>query len=168
MFVDAFVHHMSCFPRRKKDGTWYEYAYAKFEEFKKLHADEIAKHGVDNLTTEEAYAKVFGCSSSYIKGLGAGPRYPHNRKYDEEFNNERHSQLTQQIDHLQQESATREASLRVEIDRMQADAKKREDEAKKREDEAREREAKLQQEVASIKEQLAQVLAALRASQMTN
>jgi len=56
----------------------------------------------------------------------------------------------------------------LKIDRMQADAKKREDEAKKREDEAREREAKLQQEVASIKDQLAQVLAALKASQMTN
>ena len=53
--------------------------------------------GVDNLTTEEAYAKVFQKSSSYITGLGAGPRYPQNRKYNKEFNDEWHSQLTQQI-----------------------------------------------------------------------
>jgi len=79
---------------------WDEYAYAKFEEFKKLHADEIAKHRVDNLTIEETYTKVFRKSSSYITGLGAGPRYPQNRKYDEEFNDEQHFQLTQRIDHL--------------------------------------------------------------------
>ena len=114
MVVDASVHDMCFSPHTKKDGTWDEYAHAKFEEFKKLHADEIANHGVDNLTTEEAYAKVFRKSGSYITGLGVGPRYPQNRKYDEEFNDERHSQLTQQIDHLQQESANREASLRVE------------------------------------------------------
>ena len=66
MVVDAFVHDMSFSPHRKKDGTWDEYAHAKFEEFKKLHVDEIAEHRVDNLTTEEAYAKVFQKSSSYI------------------------------------------------------------------------------------------------------
>jgi len=68
MVVDAYVHDMCFSPYRKKDDTWDEYAYAKFEEFKKLLADEIAEHGVDNLTTEEAYAKVFRKSSSYITG----------------------------------------------------------------------------------------------------
>jgi len=88
MVVNASIHDMCFSPHRKKDGTWDEYAYAKFEEFKKLHADESAEHGVDNLTIEEAYAKVFQKSSSYITGLGARPRYPRTRKYDEEFNDE--------------------------------------------------------------------------------
>jgi len=59
MVVDASVRDMCFSPHRKKDGTCDEYAYAKFEEFKKLHVDEIAEHRVDNLTTEEAYAKDF-------------------------------------------------------------------------------------------------------------
>jgi len=82
---------MSFSPYRKKDGMWDEYAYAKFEEYKKLHVNEIAKHGVDNLTTKEAYAKVFRKSSSYITGLKARSQYPKNRKYDDEFNDEQHS-----------------------------------------------------------------------------
>jgi len=65
MFVNASIHDVFS-PYRKKDSTWDEYAFAKFEEFKKWHADEIVEHGVDNLTTEEAYALIFRKSSSYI------------------------------------------------------------------------------------------------------
>ena len=57
MVVNASIHDMCFSPHRKKDGMWDEYAYANFEEFKKLHADEITEPGVDNLITEEAYAK---------------------------------------------------------------------------------------------------------------
>ena len=74
----------------KRMVKWDEYAYAKFKEFKKLHDDEIAEHGVGNLTTEKLM-QVFRKLSSYITGLGAGPRYPQNRKYDLEFYDERHS-----------------------------------------------------------------------------
>jgi len=97
-----------------KDGTWGPEAEATYEEFKKLHVDQIKGHGDDNHTVEEVYSRVFKGSSGYIKGLGAGPRHPKKIRIEDELNElslELQSQLAEQINQPQQESTDREAAL---------------------------------------------------------
>ncbi|KAJ8440768.1 hypothetical protein Cgig2_005499 [Carnegiea gigantea] len=95
-------------------GTWGPEAEATYEEFKKLHVDQIKGHGDDNHTVEEVYSRVFNGRSGYLEGLGAGLRHPKKIRIEDELNElsaELQSQLAEQINQLQQESTDREAAL---------------------------------------------------------
>ncbi|KAL8128636.1 hypothetical protein V2J09_017791 [Rumex salicifolius] len=51
-------------------------AEQRLEEFRELHEQQLALYGIDNLTVQEAYMKILGTTSSYINGLGFGPKPP--------------------------------------------------------------------------------------------
>ena len=49
-------------------------AEANLQALKNLHHKEIEENGVDILTPQEAYSRVFKSSNNYIRGFGYGPR----------------------------------------------------------------------------------------------
>ncbi|WCJ29349.1 hypothetical protein M5689_010990 [Euphorbia peplus] len=60
--------------RQHKDGTWINAKAEKdYNNLLSLHEEQIESFGVDNLSTAEAYTKVLGHKSGYLRGMGAGP-----------------------------------------------------------------------------------------------
>ncbi|KAJ8438357.1 hypothetical protein Cgig2_015284 [Carnegiea gigantea] len=54
--------------KKHKDVKWDPEGEVKYEEFKKLHEDQIQKHGVDNLSLKEAYVEVLKAKPGYHRG----------------------------------------------------------------------------------------------------
>ncbi|KAJ8434760.1 hypothetical protein Cgig2_019685 [Carnegiea gigantea] len=105
----------------------------KYEDFHKLHADQIKEYGVDNLTVEEANIVVLKERPRCIRGLGAGPMHPKRTRNEDELqepSSELQSQFTQQVDEIQQQSANHKATFNCKIQKMEVDALKREQESR--------------------------------------
>jgi len=59
---------------RHKEGTWDPNVEVRYEDFRKLHEEQFEKHGVDNLSFQEAYAEIMEVEFGYFEGLWPSPR----------------------------------------------------------------------------------------------
>lgn len=60
--------------KKKKNGEWVDKASSDaYDALLKLHEAQLEEHGVDNLSTPEAFYMVLGHKSGYQKGMGEGP-----------------------------------------------------------------------------------------------
>lgn len=116
---------------------------------KALHAKEVKENGVDNLTPLEAFPKVMHDCSSYIRGLGYGPKPPKKtrRRADSSEVIDEIQQLQQEKDDLRTEVSNLKsdnAKLKEEMERMRMENLERE---KKQREESMERERKMKEEL---------------------
>ena len=84
---------------------------ANLQALKDLHHKKIEQNGVDNLTPQEAYPKVFKSCNGYIIGFGFGPRCSKRSLKGT-------AEVREEIQQIQQVSTEREASLQSEIERL--------------------------------------------------
>ncbi|XP_050211176.1 uncharacterized protein LOC126661385 [Mercurialis annua] len=60
--------------KNKKNSNWVDDEAEKaYEKLLGLHNEQLEKHGVDNLSTPEAYTIILGHKSGYQRGIGQGP-----------------------------------------------------------------------------------------------
>jgi hypothetical protein len=105
-------------------------ATANLQALKDLHEKEMEEKGADNLTPQEAYARVFKTCSGYTRGLGYGPKMVQRTAPN--------SEVREEFQQMEQAFAVKELALRDEIERLKQEMTEKENNRVERENQLKE------------------------------